>query len=106
MFTDDDLNLHEAVHRIDAATRGRLDALITDSLNEGQEDWQIAEGFVLAGFRVLEAIEDDRVRILYAQHLERITRHVSRKLVEEVVFRRLVEEAASAPGKDRKWDAE
>lgn len=94
-FTDDDLNIRAAIDRIDSVTRDRLDALIKDSLDEGQEDWQIAEGFVLAGFRVLKAIEDDRLRLLYAQHLERIARHVSRKLVEEVVSRRLVEEAAA-----------
>lgn len=105
MFTDDDLNLQGAVDRIDPTLRDRLDALIRDSFEEGQEDWLIGEALVLTAFRVLEDIGDVRLRLLYAQHLERVARHVSRKMLDEVVSQRLVEEAtawntASEPRKE------
>jgi hypothetical protein len=105
MFTDDDLNIQGAVDRIDQTTRDRFDALIKTSLDEGREDWQISEAFVIAAFRVLGDIDDVRLRLLYAQHLERVARHVSRKMLEEVVSTRLAEEAtawntASEPRKE------
>jgi hypothetical protein len=95
MFTDDDLVIREATSKIDLIMRDRLDALIKASLADGQEDWQISEAFVIAAFRVLEGIEDERLRLLYAQHFERLARHLSRKMLEEVVSARMAEEAAA-----------
>jgi hypothetical protein len=95
MFTDDDLNVREAVSKSDLLMRDRLDTLIKDSLADGQEDWQISEAFVIAAFRVLETIEDERLQLLYAQHFERLARHLARKMLEQAVSRRLAEEAAA-----------
>jgi hypothetical protein len=94
-FTDDDLNVHEAVERFDLQMRDRFNSLIEDSFEDGQEDWQVGQGCVIAAFRILEDIDDVRLRLLYAQHLERVARHLSRKMLEQAVSRRLAEEAAA-----------
>jgi hypothetical protein len=104
-FTDDDLVIRKATSKIDLIMQARLDALIKASFKDGQEDWQIGEWFVLAAFRVLETIEDERLRLLYTQHLARLANHVSRKMLDEVVSKRLAEEAtawnaASEPRKE------
>jgi hypothetical protein len=100
-FSEDDLKVRASIDRI---MRDRIDDLTEATLDDGQEDWQIIEWFVLTAFRVLEGIEDERLRLLYSQHLEQLARHVPRKILDRVVSTRLAEEAtawnATSPRKE------
>jgi hypothetical protein len=83
-FSDDELKIREVIGRIDLFMRDGVDDLAEAALDDGLECWHVADGFLFAAFRVIEEIEEDRLKIGYARHLERLAGQLCRMTVERL----------------------